>query len=325
MPGYEYLAYITSAVVDGSESADVESDQADGVIILIYAQTEFLGQHAILDKQAVVPFSRPVVKGEILSSFVGEFGEKAGPPVLVTDAETSLSGWLLPTTVNGQPYEEYLEANNVALPAIYDPVLSKANRVAQIRNEVIITNRLGVILELREQYGIDNIPQVKATVLSVSGLLGGAIYYFDDDAPSNINTKIYSVAGTQSLSVVDDATDLEDPDNFVTVPFEVVLPSEIPPPTGLNENILNVGWSPDPEKSILLVSVIANAICEISIDGLAAFANTGTQWAQCSARRYWDDWIDQSVIVSGIPHGDLTMRVRLISDTSQEVAISVHL
>jgi len=315
---YENLAYITSGNVEGSTSIQVRSQQQDGETALVYASYEPIGSAQFVSGVANVPLSRPLTSLDILSAYINEFGQKSAPSVLVSLLETSNTGWLIPSTVDGTPYQDWLDDGGAKIPAIYAPEL--ANKVASYRASFKISQSgISAVLEIKPQYSPSNEPQCVASVLSTSGTAANALFSFDDSAPSNSPFKLYTQAQSYSVRIIDSV----DTSKYIDIPFSTVLPPEAEAPANQNENIVTVGYVPD--GNLAFVNIVAKQLCEISIDGLAQFENTGTQWAQCLSRRVWNGYIEQYALVSGIPEGNQTLRVRLISAPSNEVSISIFI
>lgn len=319
---FEHLAAITNGAIDGSDEIEVSAVQPDGTEVLVYAGWEYLGTGEIDNSKSLVTTSRPVHEGEQLTAYVAEFGEKSAPAYTVTPSETYRTGWMKPEEVNEQAYEAWLLSGGQEIPSIYDPRLANTNRVVELRNTKPVTNKIGVILELKAQYAPLSLSQVVATVLNVEGLDAGAIYQFDTNTPSNLNTLTYSSAGAKTLKVFD-SSNLE---NFVEIPFTVTLPDAIPAPTGVNPNIKAVGYGSDANiPGLIFLNIVALGVVEVSIDGVSSFSNHATTWVECVTRRVWGGHTDQYVTLAGCPLGARTLKVRLKATPAQQVSIGIYI
>lgn len=328
---FEYLAYITDGATHGSDLFKVEANQSDEVEVLVYAGTELLGSAEIVNQVAMVNLSRAVAEFELVTAYVELFGEKGGPAVMVTGSDQVKTGWQKPSTVNGNPYSAWLAAGNPEIPAIYNPDI--INRVVNARRTLVDNDaQIEFQLLLQAGYWVDNAKQVVATVMNPTGTPSGAfLYCFDSGAINNIPSKTYTIEGTYQVEVIDSI----DTTIRKTITFPVTLPPSIPAATGLNANIVSVGWTTERGGgslgNFLWVELVSTGPCEVKVDGMTTFTNGPTvinaPWgvANTNGNNSSQGLIFQYIWLYGIPNGTGVLRARLIGNSSTEVHTTFYM
>ncbi|WP_028664416.1 hypothetical protein [Runella zeae] len=334
---YEDLAYITDGAVNGSTQVKVSTQQPNGTTVLLYSFYEFLGSDIITDGVVTIETNRPLEYLEVIQAFVGGFGEKSGPATTVQLSDTELTGWQNPTTVNGQSYQDWLTEGNPPIPSLYIPNIlnrvlhERQNTLNQIEDPKIIFQ-----LVLDCSYGVGGAPQVVATVKNVSGSpSGGVMYRFDEGVMGNIPSKTYMANGSKKVEVIDS----EDTNISTELEFDVVMPADAPDPSGVNEDIVSVGWTTErynPSSNgglgnFLWPQIVATGDTEVSVDGVTSYTNLPTMinppWVKTNNNggNPAHGLIFQYTWLYGVPNGEGVLRVRLVGQPSTAIYTTFYM
>lgn len=312
---YEHLAYIIEGAIAGSLFVKVQAVQANGETIKVYDNIiseeggfTLIGTGTISANIAEVDLDRPLIKGEAINAYVGDFGEKTGGAILVGDNGSIPTGWKIPTgaIVDDIAYtspEAYTEATGFTLPNVYDP---ESRNLTPIFPNSGIEKLLAIGFDVTIEKGIG---AVVVTVENIRNCSGGYTIQFDADPAGMTNSKSYDADATVTIRV----TDANQSSRYHERAIEVEIPVE-PAPTS---EISNASYVNNKLGSLSGIIVVADSTepLEAQVDGVF----TWTPMVFKGGNRWEKGY--------GVPAGPgtYTARVRVIADTGDAVSFSAVL
>ncbi|MPR36620.1 hypothetical protein [Salmonirosea aquatica] len=320
------LAIIESGFYDLSEQVTVLVDEApNGTNVLLYddvAKEEgLLGQSTTTLGKATITLATPLEAGQRIIAYVGAFGEKTYGAVNVAEGILERTGWKVPATVDGVPYDEYLAEGNAPIASTYDPdgCYNRAQAYETDIESLVHQKNLSFVVEIQNT-AVAGVPTAIAVVKEVIDAPNGVLYSFDGATPDNANSKSYTANGTYSVQV----TDVADADNTAEVSFDVSLLAAPTPPTSAIDLVY---FDPQntPQGPVLLLWAKADLEVEFSVDGISSFASIppGEQsggWVK--AQTYRPGFWSRGLILPGT--GNYTARVRIKTDTADQKVFDVY-
>jgi len=317
------LAIIEAGFYDESTEVVIGAAVADGTTVLLYDDIikEQLGQSTISSGQATVILDAPLREGQRIIAYVEAYGEHTDGAMVVAAAEAQRTGWKKPVVVGPLPYDEYLANGNTPIARVYDPE-NCYNRAYVYEADIYAALKkkyLSFVVEVQNTV-VAGAPTAVAVVRQVLDAPGGALYSFDGAAATNVNSKSYTANGNYEVRV----SEAGNPDNSLTLTFDVALLSAPTPPT---TQIRLVWFDPQatPDGPVLVLSAHCPLEVEFSVDGVSSFANIpgGDQaggWvkAQTSKPNFWG----RALLLPA--YGNYTARVRVKTNTADQKPFDVY-
>lgn len=260
------LAVIAQGFYAGSDSVLVYADSPDGTLIRLFddeSKVE-IGSSELALGRTTIELAEVLFEGQRIIAYVDQFGEKTFGAVIVLQNELENTGWKVPESVNGVPYDEYLEAGGVALPALYSPETCR-NLVFDRQNSAkVLSLPLTFNLRILESQG----GTVQVSIENISGAVGGFLTRFDGDSIGTDVSKTYSVNGTYQLKIWSaDQTEAD----AITANYSLTMPSAV---FEFEDNVvdlypqMDLGYTGEPGKRVIILNCHCLVPVEFQIDGL---------------------------------------------------------
>lgn len=307
------LAIITSGFSAGSNSVQVTADVANGTALLVYDDEtkDLIGTGTTTGGVANITVSPILYADQRIIAFVTTFGNDTYGAVIVTESDTETTGWKTPETVDGTPYDEYLEAGGAALPDVYDP--SACRNIARDMDSISRAIDVPVTFIVKQIESLGGTIQV--VIDNIEGAIGGYKTKFDSDAEGTSTSKMYSANGSYQLKVWGANQTIAD---AIVVTYDLVMPTaSIEFGTNVIDLMVSVdfGAAGSPGQRVIMLVAHASVACEFQIDGV--FGWEGGVW-QTSGLAFRSN---QKMIAAG----EYTVRARNQAVPSEEITRQIKL
>lgn len=311
------LAIITSGFFAESTLVNVFADVVDGTAVFVYDDEtkDLLGSSTIDDGASAVSVAPMLYAGQRIIAFLVAFGRDTYGSIVVTESETEHTGWKTPTTVDGQPYQEYLEAGGAALPDLYEPASCRNFSRDQDSIDRAIDVPISFILRQIESQG----GNVQVVIENITGAIGGYKTKFDGDAQGTSLTKTYSANGNYQVKVWG-VNQLEA--QAVIKTYALTMPTAS---IDFGTTVVDLTYFADygnntsPGLRPLRVNVYSSVPVEVQIDGVHTWAVASSTGMQPNETGRYDG------PVHFVEEGEYTIRCRKASDSSQELVRQIKL
>ncbi|GGH42903.1 hypothetical protein GCM10007423_39880 [Dyadobacter endophyticus] len=311
------LAIITSGFVAGSSSVSITADVADGTAVLVYDDEtkSLLGSDVTTDGVVDVTVAPELFEGQRIIAYLTAFGQDTFGAVIVVDSENETTGWKTPETVDGQPYEEYLEAGGEQQPDVYDPANCRnISRDMDAIGRVINTPITFTLRQIESQAG-----NVQVIIEDVQGAIGGFKTKFDSDVIGTSTSKVYSVNGAYQVKIWGiNETEAD----AVIKTYNLTMPTAV---VEFGTTVVDLTYHADygnatsPGLRPVRVIVYSSVPVEVQIDGVHTWAiASGTGSAPGETGRYEGP-------VHFVDEGEYTIRCRKLSDGLQLLVRQIKL
>lgn len=311
------VAIITEGFYAGSESVKVMSDIGPGFVIQVYDDEtkELLGTSILLDSMSNVPVSPPLYLGQRIIAYIDSFGNATYGAVVVTASEEENTGWKVPETVDGVPYDEYLNNGGAPLPDIYDP--EECRNFARDMDAIDRVTNQPITFTL---YRIERMNgTIQMIVEDIQGAVGGYKTRWNTEEPGTNLSKVFTFDGTYIFKIWRND---QDESQAVEKIFILTMPTPI---IVFGTTIVDLSYHADygnttqPGLRPLRVIVYSSVPVEVQIDGIHTWAiASGTGSAPGETGRYEGP-------VYFVPQGEYTIRCRKLSDGTQELSRQIKL
>lgn len=311
------LAIIESGFVAASNTIKVAADVANGVLVHIYDDEtkQLIGSAPVNSGYANVTVTPSLFSGQRIIAFISEFGNETFGAVIVVDSDSESTGWKTPATVNGQPYDQYLEDGGQKQPDVYDP--------AHCRNISRDMDAIGRVIDTPITFNLRQIESqggtVQVVIEDVHGAVGGFKTKFDSDAVGTATSKVYNVNGAYQVKIWGIN---ETEANAVIKTYNLTMPTAI---VEFGTTVVDLSYHADygnttsPGLRPVRVIVYSSVPVEVQIDGVHTWAiASGTGSKPGETGRYEGP-------VNFVEEGEYTIRCRRSSDGGQLLVRQIKL
>lgn len=311
------LAIITSGFVEGSGSVSVTADVVNGTTVLVYDDEtkDLLGSSVTASGVSSVSVSPSLYSGQRIIAYLSSFGKDTFGAVVVVESDNETTGWKSPRVVNGQPYEQWLEAGGEHLPDVYDP--------SSCRNMSRDMDAIGRVIDTPITFNLRQIESqggtVQVVIEDVQGAVGGFKTKFDSDAVGTSTSKVYSSNGAYQLKIWGiNETEAD----AVIKTYNLTMPTAI---VEFGTSVVDLSYHADygnttsPGLRPVRAIVYSSVPVEVQIDGVHTWAiASGTGSKPGETGRYEGP-------VNFVEEGEYTVRCRRSSDGSQLLVRQIKL